>query len=233
MTPLNFIKRYPSRITPVAKNEYRVIPSSSPYAIRLEEIPDKIREFSIDGFTVDTENPPAPNKYFVDLDLGVVWFNSYNSGSNVIIHYWGTGSIVAAEDINDLQDGVTYLENNYISKVIGNENNIVLLNNEGGIKGSDKIFNDDGITSNDIWSANKIIQREIYGERPAGEVNGSNIIFVLLYTPIDGTERVYLNGLRLEKNEDYTLNGKTITLSYAPSVGSKIIVDYKRRHLNG
>jgi len=233
MTPLNFIKRYPARTTPAVKNEYRIIPSYAPYAIRLEEIPDKVREFSIDGFTSDSENPPASNKYYLDYDLGVVWFNPYNAGSNIAIHYWGTGSIVAADDVNDLQDGITYLEDNFVIKTIGNENNIVLLNDEGGIKASEKTFNDDGTTENDIWSAGKIIQREVYGEKPSGNIDGSNITFVLLYTPIDGTERVFLNGLRLEKDEDYSLNGTTITMTYAPSVGSKIIVDYNRRYING
>lgn len=56
-------------------------------------------------------------------------------------------------------------------------------------------------------------------ETPSGSVNGSNTTFTLAYTPIPGTEQVYLNGLLQEPGagNDYTISGATITYLTAPS----------------
>ena len=51
-------------------------------------------------------------------------------------------------------------------------------------------------------------------EVPSGAINGSNAVFTLAFTPSPaGSLNLYLNGLRLDANVDYTLSTNTITFS--------------------
>ena len=67
----------------------------------------------------------------------------------------------------------------------------------------------------------------IFGEIPSGSCNDSNTTFVLTYTPRSVTQvGVYLNGMRLVKDTDYTILVKTITTLFIPATGDVIICDY-------
>jgi hypothetical protein len=68
----------------------------------------------------------------------------------------------------------------------------------------------------------------ITGETPTGDINSTNDTFTLANTPITGTVRVYLNGMRQTEgvSEDYTISGTTITLDKAPTTNSTLRVDY-------
>ncbi len=68
----------------------------------------------------------------------------------------------------------------------------------------------------------------ITAEVPTGLINGVNTSFTLANTPISGTVRVYLNGLRQEEGsgKDYTISGTTITFSNAPATNDILFVDY-------
>jgi len=67
-------------------------------------------------------------------------------------------------------------------------------------------------------------------ETPSGSVNGSNTTFTLAFTPIAGSEELYLNGMMMEPGagNDYTISGATITMLTAPTTGEKIRVNYRR-----
>lgn len=66
-------------------------------------------------------------------------------------------------------------------------------------------------------------------EIPTGLVNGINQAYLLQYTPIAGSDEVYLNGiLQQDGGNDYTLSGRTITFVEAPFVGSKVLTSYIR-----
>lgn len=67
-------------------------------------------------------------------------------------------------------------------------------------------------------------------ETPSGTVDGSNAVFTLAFTPVLGTEEVFLNGLLQDQGagEDYTISGATITFASAPATGSKIRVNYEK-----
>jgi hypothetical protein len=67
-------------------------------------------------------------------------------------------------------------------------------------------------------------------EVPSGSINGSNTTFTLANTPTAGSEKVYLNGVRLfvGGSNDYTISGATITMAAAPLTGERIIVDYRK-----
>jgi phage-related tail fiber protein len=68
----------------------------------------------------------------------------------------------------------------------------------------------------------------VTNETPSGLVNGANTSYSLANTPVSGTERVYLNGIRLEPGagNDYTISTATITMLTAPATGDKLRVDY-------
>ena len=65
-------------------------------------------------------------------------------------------------------------------------------------------------------------------EIPFGAINGTNNIFVLDYSPREGKEQVFKNGILQSRGvgEDYTINGNVIKFTTPPSGGSKILVNY-------
>lgn len=67
-------------------------------------------------------------------------------------------------------------------------------------------------------------------EIPSGSINGSNSAFTLAYTPIVGSEHLYLNGVLQESGagNDYTISGVNITMTTAPLTGEKIRVSYRK-----
>jgi len=68
----------------------------------------------------------------------------------------------------------------------------------------------------------------IYNEIPSGNVNSSNMVFVLANTPTSNTVRVALNGMVQTPVIDYTISGKNINFVKAPRTGSEILVHYIR-----
>lgn len=72
----------------------------------------------------------------------------------------------------------------------------------------------------------------VFGETPAGTVDGTNATFTLANTPTASTLRVVVNGVRMNVggSNDYTLSTATITfLSGAiPQTGDVILCDYMK-----
>jgi hypothetical protein len=68
----------------------------------------------------------------------------------------------------------------------------------------------------------------IINETPFGDIDDSNKIFTLSYTPIEFSEQVYVNGMLLESGaeNDYTITSDTITLTDPLLVGDEILVSY-------
>lgn len=69
------------------------------------------------------------------------------------------------------------------------------------------------------------------GETPSGAIDDANDDFVLANTPIVGSVKVYLNGIRLQVTTDYTISGTTITFVTPPTAGPPadiILVDYRK-----
>lgn len=65
------------------------------------------------------------------------------------------------------------------------------------------------------------------GETPSGLVDDNNTVFTLASTPVVGSVKVYLNGIRMKVTEDYTISGTTLTFVIAPATGDNILVDYR------
>jgi hypothetical protein len=67
------------------------------------------------------------------------------------------------------------------------------------------------------------------GEIPSGTINGSNTVFTLAQTPLEGESvDVYLDGLKQIPTTDYSISGTTITFVTAPVAGQNLRVDYIR-----
>ena len=63
----------------------------------------------------------------------------------------------------------------------------------------------------------------IAGETPSGTINNSNTAFTLANTPLTGTVRLYLDGVRTTA---YSITGSSITMTIAPNYGQTILADY-------
>ena len=68
---------------------------------------------------------------------------------------------------------------------------------------------------------------DVYDEVPAGTIDGTNRVFTLAATPIAGTVRLYFNSGRQKAGVDYTVTGRTITLSFSPRAGDVLFADYR------
>jgi uncharacterized protein YoxC len=68
-------------------------------------------------------------------------------------------------------------------------------------------------------------------ETPSGTINGTNLAFTLVNTPIGSTSvKLYKNGLLLSQNGDYTMSGKTITFTSTtttPQTGDALVASYR------
>jgi hypothetical protein len=71
---------------------------------------------------------------------------------------------------------------------------------------------------------------QVYGERPAGTINGANASFTALTPFIPETVRVTVAGVRLKVLDDYNTSGNsTINLNFSPETGTNIIIDYAKQ----
>lgn len=94
----------------------------------------------------------------------------------------------------------------------------------GTITFSDPPFAGDRLLAD--YKPDVAVKTRVFGEIPAGYVNGDNTTFVLAYMPVAGSERVFLNGIRQTPGADYTLTTDTIVFTTAPFTGDRLLVDY-------
>lgn len=92
-------------------DELHVIPATAPYVIKLIEVPLEELPSSVDTtvnlvpFNETTTNV-LTGEFKVDYSIGTVTFHSTAAGGTARVSYKGRGSIVAAEDVNELQDAL-------------------------------------------------------------------------------------------------------------------------------
>lgn len=66
-------------------------------------------------------------------------------------------------------------------------------------------------------------------EVPSGTIDGANATYTLANTPVVGSVKVYLNGVRQRAGgNDYSISGTTITMVTAPLTGEYIEVEYRK-----
>lgn len=95
--------------------------------------------------------------------------------------------------------------------------------NSGGTIGTNSIPWQQIPTTAGLLSSNFI-----KNETPSGTQNGSNVDFTLAFTPVTGTQEVYLNGVLqdLGSGNDYTISSTVISFAVAPISTDKIRVHY-------
>ena len=65
-------------------------------------------------------------------------------------------------------------------------------------------------------------------EVPGGTPNGTLTTFTLAYTPILGSVKLFVSGIRQTLNTDFTVTGTTITMVTAPASTDTLLADYRR-----
>lgn len=77
-------------------------------------------------------------------------------------------------------------------------------------------------------SASSVLNLFVENETPSGSINDVNTVFTLANTPVTGSVKVFLNGLRMKPTVDYNISGTTITFVTAPATSDTLIADYRR-----
>lgn len=79
-------------------------------------------------------------------------------------------------------------------------------------------------TSDSLIGSETLVCKEV----PVGAIDGFNLIFTLAYTPILGSELVFLNGILQNQGagNNYTIVNNTITFVVAPIPTNVILVTY-------
>jgi len=80
--------------------ELKIIPSTYPYELFLEERPYSVSGVSITGFSEILVMPTTGLTFYVDYESGKISFHSSDAGKLVSIYYYGIGSTVNANDVN-------------------------------------------------------------------------------------------------------------------------------------
>jgi hypothetical protein len=124
----------------------------------------------------------------------------------------------------------------------GGLNNTQFSEDELIISKNDKIVSsgisvkDNEVSDTNIWTSKRVndeFELFVYKEKPFGQVDGSNVNFILNFEPVANSEHVFLNGLLLEEgiDSDYVLSGSSIIFNEAPPANSKLICTYKKIYL--
>lgn len=69
-------------------------------------------------------------------------------------------------------------------------------------------------------------EQQIIGEVPLGDINGINAIFIISNNLIPNSEKIYVNGNRQKKPDDYNISGQNITFTFSPQSTESILIDY-------
>lgn len=67
----------------------------------------------------------------------------------------------------------------------------------------------------------------VSGETPSGVIDGVNTSFTLANTSEPDTFSVFLNGIKLQVTNDYTLSGVDLDLVSPPGVGDLLTCNYQ------
>ena len=132
---------------------------------------------------------------------------------------------VINKDISRSRKAYSYFRPRPIYRTVATEEDMSNIN--ATINSIQSLQNSVNSLNSQLNSGDNIVWNEI----PSGAINGSNVTFVLAYTPIVSKTMVFVNGVLQERDSggaDYYLNGKTITFNNAPIFADKVIVTYAK-----
>ena len=110
-------------------------------------------------------------------------------------------------------------EGGVINSIINTDDNLVIT----GIE--DKTINISPALLSVINSALQP-EQEVFGEELAGDINGINATFTILNPLFPDSEKIYVNGNRQKKPDDYNISGQNITFTFSPQSTELILIDY-------
>jgi hypothetical protein len=68
---------------------------------------------------------------------------------------------------------------------------------------------------------------DVFGEVPAQSPDSSQTAFTFANSILADTERVYINGMRMNRAVDYSVSAAVITFTVAPETGDILFADYR------
>ena len=174
--------------------------------------------------------------FVVNVTDGEINLNSVNGIIEIYTTVGGLSKLLLHEDFIDSYAGLGFRYNKtgtaYFTKIsidnITTDRQNYMPNADGTFTVSVNgiLADDNGNISVPVIAASNTITRET----PSGTINGINDTFTLAYTPVPGTEHVYVNGVLQDEGagNDYTISTNTITfLSGAiPQTTDKLRVSY-------
>lgn len=92
------------RTTYAFKTELKIISTSYPYSIRLEEKPYQVSGVEVVGYSEVLVMPTSELEFYVDYEDSTLIFHSSQAEKLITIYYIGMGSVVAANDVNKFAD---------------------------------------------------------------------------------------------------------------------------------
>jgi hypothetical protein len=145
---------------------------------------------------------------------------------------------ISTDILNEIPKGDLNGSNTFFTldhkPIVGTEK--VYLNGLGQTRGQDYNIIDNVINytyaleggSRLLCSYATQIYTEITNEVPIGSVDGTNVQFTLFSSPVQDSECVYLNGMRLSSgnDKDYVIINNILQFNYAPWEKSNIKIDY-------
>lgn len=165
-------------------------------------------------------------KIYITLDTDKI----YRWSGSVYVEISGlTGALLAANNLSDVASRQAAL-NNLLNATGSTEGDIAYFNGTNWVNlargTTGQVLQATASTIN--WATLAAAPTKVFAEAPSGSINGTNTAFTLAHTPVAGTVRLYLNGIRqLAGGVDYTISGATITYVTAPETGSSLIADYE------
>ena len=171
------------------KNEEIVVPQISPFIIRLSEVPDNgdIKTAPlISGLSRTTGYPPSVGQFYVNYKTGDIEFHAGESGKNLIVNYWGKGSLVEVDDINYLHDNINIPIIQYVQLTQQNiDDKYIILDYETEFERMYSIINWSGTTQTIgvDYDVDTLNMRRIYwgGLYLDGIISVNNIISINLF----------------------------------------------------
>lgn len=168
----------------------------------------------------------------------VVTLNSVMSSGDILLaHYYTSGYNPGpnAEIPNGIINGSNTLFD--LSKAPNPRSSLILFQNGVFLtQGVDYVLSGEDITTTSVLSfgdsliayyrSDGISANTSENEVPGGVQNGSNVIFTLLHPPLRGL-LLFLNGIVLTFNADYTIFGSVLILNTAPSSDDVLVAYYR------
>jgi hypothetical protein len=110
-----------------------------------------------------------------------------------------------------------------IQGTAGDNQRFTCISNSGGTLGTTAITYQ--ADSSGSLSNTNFIDYEV----PAGAVNSVNTSFTLGNTPVTGSVKLFINGLRQTQSASYySVTGSTVTITDAPLTGDRVYVEYRK-----